>query len=108
MKRWILFDTETTGFTLPSSADLKQQPAIIELALVVVGIGPDVCEAGVGIVGKHSWLINPGPKHPISHEITKITGLKEADLVGKPAFADILPEVTQIFLGAEGLCAHNL
>lgn len=117
MKRWILFDTETTGLQLPSTADLKQQPAIIELALIEVRkplnleMQPlDGWKEGENgwLLREHSWLINPGPQHPVSAEITRITGLKESDLIGKPSFPEILPEVVSIFIGATGLCAHNL
>lgn len=111
-KRWILFDTETTGLQLPSTADLKQQPAIIELALIVLEETTTEAEHyGVKtrwMPSEYSWLINPGPQHPVSAEITRITGLKESDLIGKPSFPEILPEVVSIFIGATGLCAHNL
>ena len=98
MKRWIVFDTETTGLTMPSAAPLDQQPHIIELAVASVERG--------AIVAEHSWLINPGV--PITDEITKITGLRDADVADAPTFAALLPEIARAFLGAEGLVAHNL
>lgn len=58
------------------------------------------------IVGEHSWLFDPGK--PLSEEITKITGLKDADLTGRPQFVQLLPQITKVFLGAVGIVAHNL
>lgn len=98
MHTWLVFDTETTGLTLPSSAPLDQQPQIIELALAVVKKNK--------ITDRHTWLIDPGK--PLTNEITKITGLKDADLAGRPTFAGILPELTKVCLGAWGIVAHNL
>ena len=100
--RWLVFDTETTGLPVPSAADLKSQPRIIELALVEITAdikrGPCLREA--------SWLINPGQS--LSAEITKITGLTDDDLKGALPFAAALQEIVPWFLGAHGLIAHNL
>lgn len=94
----IVFDTETTGLTLPSSADLKAQPKIIELAAIVMDSGR--------VIDERVWLINPGEK--LSPEITKITGLTDADLADKPSFIEVLPELIDVFLGKRRLIAHNL
>jgi DNA polymerase III epsilon subunit-like protein len=91
----IVFDTETTGLLLPSSAELKDQPQIIELALI---IAPEMTE--------HCWLLNPGKSLP--EEIVKITGVKDEQLIGKPSFIEILPELVELFRGAHQLIAHNL
>ena len=100
--KWLVYDTETTGLTLPSTAALEAQPHIIEFAVAVVNT--DFPTAIV--TDEHSWLINPGV--PITDEITKITGLTDADVKDKPTFAQLLPEITKVFLGAQGLVAHNL
>lgn len=96
--RWLIFDTETTGLPAPTAADLKSQPRIIELALVEIVSGE--------ITREGSWLINPGQS--LSAEITKITGLTDDDLKGAPQFASALGEISEWFLGAYGLIAHNL
>lgn len=98
MKTVLVFDTETTGLPLPRVADLNKQPKIIEFAVskVVDGV----------FVSKHSWLIDP--KEPLSAEINKITGLFDADLAGKPTFAEVLPEIIDVFQGVDELIAHNL
>lgn len=103
MKRWLVFDTETTGLTLPSAAELKAQPKIIELALAEI----ETRDAHAPVLMRERvWLIDP--REPLTEEITKITGLKDSDLAGKPTFAEALPEIAAAFLGAHGLCAHNL
>lgn len=96
--RTLVFDTETTGLLKPNVADLDKQPKIIEFAL---------CELDrkYGIVGKHTWLINPG--EPITEEITKITGLTNDDLKDKPRFIEVLPEIIAVFKGADRIVAHN-
>lgn len=101
-ERWLVMDTETTGLLLPSSAPLAQQPKIIELALIEI-----IVENGSANVSQEwSWLINPGES--LSAEITRITGLTDAELVGKPSFVTVLPGIVEWFLGATGLIAHNL
>lgn len=96
--RFLCFDCETTGLALPSAAALDSQPRIIEFAVVEISAG--------AIVGEHAWLINP--EKPLSPEITKITKLTDSDLRDAPVFAEVLPKIVEIFLGARGLIAHNL
>lgn len=98
MQKDLVFDTETTGLPLPRSAPLTKQPKIIELGVVVVMNGK--------LHSEHNWLINPG--EPISAEITKITGITNEDLVGKPSFRDLLPEIEEVFADAENCMAHNM
>lgn len=93
----IIFDTETTGLLLPSSAPVEKQPKIIELGAVAVSES--------GVLSELSQLLNPGQE--ISAEITKITGLTNEDLVGKPTFAEFLPQLKEFFAGADMLICHN-
>jgi DNA polymerase III epsilon subunit-like protein len=93
----LCFDTETTGLPLPAVVDLAKQPRIIEIGLVRIEDGLIVCE--------HAWQIQPECTLPAV--ITKITGLKDEDLAGKPLFADILSELINAFAGADVLIAHN-
>lgn len=115
MSKRLVFDTETTGFLLPSTAELKDQPHIIEIGLIIVTPKcrhPD-CDCGVQgcndkslLTTEKSWLLNP--VQPLTDEITKITGLKDDDLRGKPTFIEVLPELIECFLGARELIAHNM
>lgn len=97
--RRLIFDTETTGLLKPGVADLKDQPKIIEFCIIDI-------DDQYNIHGEWSWLINPG--EPISAEITKITGLTDADLEGKPSFIEVLPEIERVFFASHELVAHNL
>jgi DNA polymerase-3 subunit alpha (Gram-positive type) len=93
----IVWDTETTGLPLPSSAPLEKQPRIIELGVVVV--------VGGKVESTHNWLINP--EQQISDEITKITGIKNEDLFGKPTFGQLLGEIEEVFGHSDFGIAHN-
>jgi DNA polymerase-3 subunit epsilon len=95
---WLLFDTETTGLTLPSVAPIEKQPHIIELAYALV-------QPGGSIFQRASMLFDPGVQ--LSEEITKITGLTNADLVGKPKFADMLDALKEAWHAADAVVAHN-
>lgn len=95
----ILLDFETTGLTLPSSADLELQPRIIEIGAIKVS------DRG-SVVAEMGELIDP--KQEISAEITKITGIKPDQLKGKRTLEEVLPELADFFLGAHTLVAHNL
>lgn len=107
MKRWLVFDTETTGLLKPVAAKLEEQPEIIELALLeicVPGREDDAFEPRYG----ESFVRLIKPKKPVDDEITKITGLTNEDLAGASRFAEILPDLEEFCLGAYGLIAHNL
>ena len=92
----IVFDTETTGLLLPSSAAIEDQPRIIEIGAVKI-TGGDIEE--------FSQLIYPGVQ--ISSKITKITGIKNEDLVGKPTFEDIVSDLCAFFEDSGKLICHN-
>lgn len=95
----IIIDTETTGLLIPSSADLKMQPRIVELC--AVRLDPEY-----QVLAEHVWLINP--QLPIPPEVTKIHGIKDSDVQGQPTFEELLPEISRAFLGATRMYAHNL
>ena len=95
--RCIVWDCETTGLLLPSSAPLEKQPRIIELGIVVVEDAQKVAE--------YNWLINPDCE--ITAEITKITGITNEDLADKPKFRELLGEIEEAFGVSDfGFC-HN-
>ena len=93
----IVFDTETTGLLLPSTAPLDKQPFIIELGATSID--------GRGRKASFQQLINPG--FPLPAEIIKITGITDADLKGAPSFAAALPAFRKFFDKATHLIAHN-
>lgn len=95
----LVFDTETTGLLLHPEAPLTKQPRIIELGAALVSPSGAVVET-------LSQLINPG--EPLTDEITKITGLRDADLADAPSFAGCLPQLRHIFSQPCAVFAHNL
>lgn len=95
----IAFDTETTGLTLHPDAPLTKQPRMIEFGAVLMD------DAG-RVVEEASILINPG--EPLTAEITKITGITDADLADAPSFREVLPQLRRLFAMAHTVMAHNL
>lgn len=96
----ILFDTETTGLLLPDVADLKKQPKIIEFAAI------KLCDETLKEKGRLDLLINPNEE--ITPFITKLTGITNEMVLGKPCFADAIGSIVDFFLGERTLVAHNL
>jgi len=75
-------DTETTG----------RDAAIDRVIEVGIAVG-----LGDAIIERHSWLIQPGI--PVPAEAAAVHGLKDEDLVGKPSFAEVLPEILAALVG---------
>lgn len=94
---FIMFDTETSGLTLPSVAPLDAQPHIIELGAVKCDEQKELARL--------SQLIHPPCK--LDKKITEITGLKTADLKNAPTFAEFAPALAEFFAGADFLICHN-
>lgn len=94
----IIFDSETTGLLLPSVVPVEKQPRIIEIACVV-------CE-GAEILHQYVQLVDPEMRLPPI--ITKITGLKDADLVGAPKWREVATHIATYFAMAQRAVAHNL
>lgn len=96
----ILLDTETTGLLGPTALPIEDQPHIIEIGLLK--LDGDTLEE----IEEFTALIDP--RQPLSREITKINGLRDRDLKGKPTFPTLYPRLVDFFLGARTLVAHNL
>jgi len=95
----ILFDTETTGLIVPEAQDIDAQPEIIEIYCAKI-------DQEFNLIGEFEYMLKP--KKPLSKKITEITGITEADLEGKPTFADIAFELSSFFVGTHRMVAHNL
>lgn len=96
----IVFDFETTGLTLHPDAPVEKQPRAIEFGAALVSLRDGA------VLEEASILINP--QCPITAEITKITGLTDADVRDALPFADVLPQLRRLFSGAAVAVAHNL
>lgn len=98
-KRTGIFDTETTGLLLPELSPLSSQPSIIEFAGVVVDENDEIIE-------EIEFLCNPGFK--ISDEITRITGIRQEQLVDQSPFKEHEQKVRDFIGGCDAVVAHNL
>jgi DNA polymerase III epsilon subunit-like protein len=96
----LVFDTETTGLTLHPDAPVNLQPKMIEFGAVLLDPHNGKVEEEISI------LVYPGG--PISAEITKITGITDADVEGCPTFIEVLPQLRRVFGSAHTMVAHNL
>ena len=86
---FVVFDTETTGFSPTTDR-------IVELGAVKFRNGE--------VVEEKSWLINPGRKIP--YWATKVHGITDEEVKNEPAFADIYPQFLE-FISGSVLIAHN-
>ncbi len=98
----VIFDTETTGLINPAAGDIDQQPYITEIYCLKV----EQCGNEFVTLNDFEQLINVPV--PLSEAITKITGLTDEDLEGKPIFADIYKSLAEFMTGVDRLVAHNL
>jgi DNA polymerase III epsilon subunit family exonuclease len=91
----VVVDTETTGL-YPGTGH-----RVVELAAVRLDPDPS---GGWQISSEFSQLINPG--RSMDPEASRINGIYDRDLVGKPSFEDISNEIRSMVDGAL-LVAHN-
>jgi len=89
----LIIDTETTG--------LRAGDPIIQLAMAAFRYGPG-CGRIFDVIGSWSWYEDPG--RPIPPEVTKLTGIADADVAGKRIDDEA---VARIAAGASLVIAHN-
>ena len=85
----IFFDLETTGLDILSAK-------IIEFSAVKINNGDRE---------NLHLLIDPGI--PIPPESTKIHGIKDNDVIGKPSFFEVAAEINSFFQN-EIICGYNI
>lgn len=95
----IALDFETTALTGPVNLPLIKQPYIIEYTFAILD------DVSLKELRRESSLIKPGIR--ISDEITKITGLTNAQLDEAKPFAFHYQTWCEIFLGAKAMVSHN-
>lgn len=84
-----IVDTETTGISASCCH-------LIEISALKV--------KGGAVAGKFSQLINPPVK--VSYQITRITGISNDMLAGKPSIEVVIPHFLE-FIGNDLIVAHN-
>lgn len=100
MTRVLAFDTETTGLIKNTRIPLNLQPKVIEFYGVVFDdqTGEDIAEL--------EFICDP--QLQLEEIITKITGLTNRDVDGKPLFKEFIPQLQNLFGKAEEAVAHNI
>lgn len=96
---YLAFDTETTSLSPNILAGDRFQPKVIELYACLF-------MEGSAIHDELHFVCDPG--EPISEETTKITGITQEEVNGKPPFSEFIPQVTAFFARADAAIAHNL
>jgi len=96
---YLVFDTETTGLLENSLLPLERQPHCIELFMLKLD------DAGNEIESWHSLF---SVNFRLPEEIIRITGIKDADLVGKPKFSDQIDNINYFVRDVDCVVAHNL
>lgn len=96
----IFADVETTGLITNDALPLVQQPSIIEIGIVKVGV------IGGKIEYEYGTFVKP-PKLPLDPVITKVTGITTEQLQGAKPFVAHLGVLIELFLGERLFIAHN-
>lgn len=99
MKTAAIFDTETTGFPKSKYKPIEEQPRIIEIGISLIDIKT------YEVIEEIDQLINPTV--PIPAAASKVNGIFDADVASSRIFADIFPEIQDIFKKADVAVAHN-
>lgn len=89
--RELILDTETTGL------DYRGEDRVFEIGILEV---EDRLPTGKHF---HKYI---DPQKELSEASVRITGFTNADLVGKPLFADVVDEMLE-FIGSDPIVAHN-
>lgn len=97
--RIMFFDTETTDLLKITGAPLTKQPRVTEFYGIVHN------EQAEQVDMLH-FLCDP--KQPLTPLITKITGLRDVDLVGQPEFPHFASRVKALIESVDVVVAHNL
>lgn len=95
----LIFDTETTDLMGNSLLPIEKMPRIIEF----FGLSLD---ENLEEVGSYNFMFDPGVK--ITEEITRITGIKNEMVVGKPKFSEGASLIRNLILDHDEVVAHNL
>lgn len=94
----LFIDNETTGLLKPELADLNLQPYITEICIIKT-------DKNFNFIDEINTLVDPGV--PIPEIITKITGITDNMVKGKPKFIDLYHTIADFMLGETGIVAHN-
>jgi DNA polymerase III epsilon subunit-like protein len=92
----VAFDNETTGFHSEAG------DRVIEFGAAEIRVNERL---EILSCTRHEWLIDPGI--PLSSDTTRVTGIKQEDVEGKPSFEKLAVRIHALLAGAGTLVAHN-
>ncbi len=105
--RMVAIDAETTGFPIPTAAEIKKMPKGLRLPGIVIEIGcVELLRDGDGWKTGESWQRRIQPNGPIAKASIAIHGINPAELKNAPHFRDVLDEF-ETFIGQDVLLAHS-
>lgn len=99
MKTYCILDTETTGLISNLLLNDQQQPEVIEFYAVKI-------DEDNNQLGELEFLCKP--RHAISEEVRKITGITNDMVMEARPFAFYAKNVLDFMMGCDGVVAHNL
>ncbi|MDO8605650.1 MAG: exonuclease domain-containing protein [Phaeospirillum sp.] len=105
--RMVAIDAETTGFPIPSAAEIKKMPKGLRLPGIIIEIGcVELLRGDDGWKTGESWHRRIQPNGPISKASIAVHGINPAELKNAPQFRDVLDEF-ETFIGQDVLLAHS-
>jgi DNA polymerase III epsilon subunit len=105
--RMVAIDAETTGFRIPSPAEIRKMPKGLRLPGIIIELGCiELLRDGDGWKTGESWQRRIQPSGPIAKASIAVHGIHLAQLKDAPHFRDVLDEF-EAFIGQDVLLAHS-
>jgi DNA polymerase III epsilon subunit-like protein len=98
----LFFDCETTGLNKHPLVHERYQPECIEFYGCLYDLKKKKMKEELEL------LIHPTRVNEVPEKITKITGITQAMLEGKPTFPEVAMSIEALVRKADALCGHNV
>ena len=106
-QRMVAIDAETTGFPIPTAAEIRKMPKGLRLPGIIIEIGcVELLRDGAGWTTGKSWQRRIQPGGPIAKASMAVHGINPAQLKDAPPFRDVLDEFEEM-IGQDVLLAHS-
>ncbi len=107
VNRLVAIDAETTGFRIPTAAEVKRMPKGLVLPGIMIEIGcVELVRGAEGWATGATWEKRIQPNGPIAKASIAVHGIHPTALKDAPRFKDILDEFEE-FIGQDPLLAHS-
>lgn len=105
--RMVAIDAETTGFRIPTAAEVGKMPKGLRLPGIIIEIGcVELRRDGDGWATGEHWQRRIQPNGPIAKASMAVHGIHPAQLKDAPQFRDVL-DAFEEFIGQDVLLAHS-